>query len=159
MSHTNILISGSTNKTIIHGVELCEKIIKGDGNCLYRSVAASEANKDNYTHQELRDMTSKEIADNSEVYEQKRTDEERKKESIGDFSKRVGKDKEIAGHLEIGALARVLGCSFYVDDVEEKVLHPLQLPQDEDQQAIAVYLRLRHSGSNTLCHYNLLDNS
>ena len=47
----------------------------------------------------------------------------------------------------IGALARVLGCSFYVDDVEEKVLHPLQLPQDEDQQAIAVYLRLRHSGS------------
>ena len=78
-------------------------------------------------------------------------------ESIGDFSKRIGKDKEIAGHLEIGALARVLGCSFYVEDVAEEVLHPLELPQDEDQQSIAVYLRLWHSDSNIFCHYYLLE--
>ena len=83
--------------------------VRGDGNCLFRSVAEQvEGNENNY--KEYREKCVKYMEENKDIFAPFIEDDE----PFDKYVKRMGEDKEWGGNLEIYALSKILEANFYI---------------------------------------------
>lgn len=83
--------------------------VEGDGNCLFRSVSEQVEGNEN-SHIEYREKCVNYMKDHKEIFEPFIEDDE----PFDDYIKRMSKDREWGGNLEIYALSMLLEANFYI---------------------------------------------
>ncbi len=116
--------------------------VKGDGNCLFRSVA-EQIEEDQNNFEKYRKITTDYMEEHKEEFQPFIEDDQ----TIDDYIKSMKEDKEWGGNLEIYALSMALHANFYVYIHN----HPMYVVKNFDDPKKNIMLTY-HDGK----HYNSL---
>lgn len=118
------------------------KEVKGDGNCLFRSVSDQmEENENNY--EEYRKKCVEYMKENKDDFSPFLEEEE----PIDTYIEKMSKNGEWGGNLEIYALSKALNCNFYIY-IYEMPIYVVKNWEDPIKDIMLTY----HNGK----HYNSL---
>ena len=116
--------------------------VRGDGNCLFRSVSEQmEGNENNY--KEYREKCINYMKENKDTFSPFIEDDE----PFDKYVERMSEDKEWGGNLEIFALSKVLEANFYIYIYD----HPMYIVNNFEKPKKNIKLTY-HDGK----HYNSL---
>ena len=116
--------------------------VKGDGNCLFRSVA-EQIEEDQNNFEKYRKITTDYMENNKETFQPFIEDDQ----TIDEYINNMKEDKEWGGNLEIYALSMALHANFYVYIHN----HPMYVVKNFDDPKKNIMLTY-HDGK----HYNSL---
>ena len=118
--------------------------VRGDGNCLFRSVA-EQIEEDQNNFEKYRKITTDYMEEHKEEFQPFIEDDQ----TIDDYIKSMKEDKEWGGNLEIYALSKALHANFYVY-IHNHPMYVVKNFTDPKKNIMLTY----HDGK----HYNSLRN-
>ena len=142
---------------VINNVTFRVKKVLGDGNCFFRCMQDSDANKLNLHHESIRHLAVQEVGNNKAVYAQQLTNIQRRMEPIDDRCTRMLNSGQFVDSIEVSATSKTLNCDIIVYDVQQDALKPVIRGNDRNENTVQVYLMLSNSSSDSKCHFDLLE--
>ena len=142
---------------VINNVTFRVKKVLGDGNCFFRCMQDSDANKLNLHHESIRHLAVQEVGNNKAVYAQQLTNIQRRMEPIDDRCTRMLNSGQFVDSIEVSATSKTLNCDIIVYDVQQDALKPVIWGNDRNQNTVQVYLMLSNSSSDSKCRFDLLE--